>query len=291
MLLGMNAGTAQVLIANARLYGTSPRGFAMADAYCADNNDVTSMYGNPGALGFLRSTSMVLTHQVDWTTQSATEQLAVPFQLNQDVSFGVAAVVSRDGILHAEDGAGFAFSSYGVDLGSSVRIIPTLTAGLLLGARSFRFADQTMTTGWVQAGVLYTPTPGITYGVSYRIRNNLICAIAGSQASLEREQTWPAELEIGAAMTFPAHSGMPMVTLALTTEKNFPSIQRFNTKGGLEVYPLPFVAVRLGYKVGSSVNVGRYGAGVKLGKLQLDVGIAPSSAEDRSHVLSLSYSL
>jgi hypothetical protein len=290
-VLAVNAGTAQVLVSNARVYGVSPRGFALADAYCADNTDVTSMYGNPGALGYLRNTSVVLTHQVDWTTQSATEQLAVPYQLNRDISLGVAAVVSRDGKLRAENGADFAFNSYGIDLGSSVRIMPTLTAGLLLGARSYTFADQTMTTGWVQVGVLYNPTPGITYGASYRIRNNLLCVIAGPSAFLVREPTWPAELEIGAAMTFPSHSGTPIVTLALTTEKNFPSIQRFNTKGGLEVYPIPSVALRLGYKVGSSVNVGRYGAGVRFGKLQMDVGIAPSSAEERSHVLSLSYSL
>jgi len=291
LVLATHAGTAQTLISDAHLYGASPRGFAMADAYCADENDVTSMYGNPGALGFLRNTSIVLTHQVEWTTQSAMEQVAVPYQLSRDVSLGISAVVARDGRLSGLDGTEFAFKSYGVDLGSSIRVIPTLTVGLLLGARKFTFADQTMTTGWVQTGVLYNPTPGITYGVSYRIRNSLLCVIAGSHASLEREPTWPGELEIGAAMTFPAHSGVPMVSLALTTSKNFPSIQRFNTKGGLEVYPVPFLALRLGYKVGSSVNVGRYGAGVKVGRLQMDIGIAPSAAEERSHIMSLSYSL
>jgi hypothetical protein len=283
--------TAQVLVTNAPLYGSSPRGFTMADAYCADQHDVTSMYGNPGALGFLRNKSIVVTHRVDWTTQSATEQAAVPFQLSHDIALGISALAARDGRLHAADGAEFAFTSYGVDLGSSVRIIPTLTVGLLLGARRFTFADQTMTTGWIQAGVLYNPTPGITYGVAYRIRNNLLCVIEGSHTSLERAPVWPAVLELGAAMIFPAHSGVPVVSLALTTERSFPSVQRFNTKGGLEVYPVPFLALRLGYMVGSEVNVGRYGAGVKVGNLQMDIGIAPSSAEDRSRVLSLSYSI
>ena len=233
----------------------------------------------------------MLTHHVDWTSQTATELVAVPLPLNRDISFGVSCAIGHDGKIHGYDGKEFQFSSQGVDLGSSLRIMPTLSLGLLLGVRSYSFAGDRVTTGWTQIGVLYNPTPGITYGVSFRVRGSALRVIAGQEAFLVKESAWPADLEIGAAMTFPARSGAPVVSLALTTEKNFPAVQRFNTKGGLEVYPMSFIALRVGYKVGSSNNVARYGAGVLFNRFRMDIGIAPSSAEERSHTLSLSYLL
>jgi hypothetical protein len=282
---------AQLLVSAARPIGFSPRGFALADAYCADWDDVTSMYGNPGALGNLRQSSIVIAHHVDWATQTATELVAFPLTINEDIALGFAGTIGRNGKLVGLDGTEFAFSFKGGDLATSVRIMPTLSLGLLVGIREYAFADNRMTTGWVHIGFLYNPTPGISYGITYRTRGSALRVIGGQQASLERESQWPADLEIGAAMTYPARSGSPIVTLALTTEKSFPAIQRFNTKGGLEIYPLQFVALRIGYKVGSSNNVARYGAGVRFNRFRMDVGIAPSSAEERSHMFSLSYLL
>jgi len=282
---------AQLLVSTVRPFGISPRGFALADAYCADWEDVTSMYGNPGALGSLKASSIVLTHHADWITRTATEFVAVPLRIDDEFSLGFAGTIGRKGTLTGLDGTEFAFSFRGGDLASSYRIMPTLSLGLLVGVREYSFADDRMTTGWVLVGLLYSPTPGISYGITYRARGSALRVIGGQHASLVVESQLPADLEIGASMTYPARSGSPIVSLALTTEKSFPAIQRFNTKGGLEVYPVQFIALRIGYKVGSSNNVARYGAGVRFDRFRLDLGIAPSSAEERSHVFSLSYLL
>jgi len=290
-LIMARTAEAQLVVSPSRPFGVSPRGFALADAYCADWSDVTSMYGNPGALASLRSSSIIVVHHVDWATQTATELAAVPVRVNDDFAFGVAGVLGRDGKIHGLDGAEFGFTYFGGDLGSSYRIIPTLSLGFLGGIRAYTFAGDKLVTGWGQIGVLYAPTPGISYGVTYRVRGSALRIVGGQESSIEHESSIPADLEIGAAMTFPARSGSPIVSLSLTTEKNFPAVQRFNTKGGLEVYPVQFVALRIGYKVGSSNNVARYGAGVLFDRFRMDIGVAPSAAEDRSHTLSLSYLL
>lgn len=290
-LLLVHTASAQLVVSAARPFAVSPRGFALADAYCADWTDVASMYGNPGALGSLRQKSVMLTHHVDWATRTATEMIAAPIMLNDDIAFGVAGMVGRQGVLTGLDGLDHRFSYQGGDVAGSYRLLPTLTVGVLAGVRAYSFGDHTMSTGWAHVGVLYTPSPGITYGIAYRVRGSAVRVIANQDASLVRESTWPADLEIGAAMTFPARSGTPIVSLALTTEKSFPAVQRFNTKGGLEIYPVRFLALRMGYKVGSTTNVARYGAGVLVNRFRLDFGVAPSAAEDRSHTLSVSYLL
>jgi hypothetical protein len=285
------SAAAQLIVSTARPFGVSPRGFALADAYSADWDDVTSMYGNPGSLGSLRARSVVVTHYAEWATRTASELLAVPISVDDDLTLAVAGVLGHNGRLLGLDGTEFAFSYSGGDVAGAYRIMPTLALGMLVGAREYVFGDNRMMAGWLHVGVLYNPTPGVTYGITYRARGSAVRVIGGQSATLERESQWPADLEIGAAMTYPARSGSPIVSFSLSTEKNFPAIQRFNTKGGLEVYPVQYVALRIGYKVGSSNNVARYGAGIRLGRFHMDAGIAPSSAEDRAHTFSLSYVL
>ena len=180
--------------------------------------------------------------------------------------------------------------SYEFDLASSTRVIPTLSAGVLAGIRSFKFANLSRSSEWAQLGVFYNPLPGIAYGLVYRYRRGLVFVKAGSDISLTPYASTPADLELGAAMTYPSNAADPIVSLALSTVRTFPSAERFNIKGGLEVYPVSYLALRLGYKVGSTTNLPRFGLGIHVRNFRCDFGIGPNQAEDRFHGFSLSYS-
>ncbi|MGA9121284.1 MAG: hypothetical protein WB699_18095 [Bacteroidota bacterium] len=281
---------AQTYVYFAQPSGVSVRGDAFAGAYCADAFDVTAMYSNPASLSFLRTRSVVVSDLSDWTLKSQTVSAAAPLLIDQDLRFGIGASYSGGGTVFAETGEGVPVQSYEFDVASSTRLIPTLSAGVLIGIRSFKFANLSRSSEWAQLGVYYNPLPGIAYGLVYRYRRGLVFAKAGQDLSLSLYPNTPADLELGAAMMYPANSNSPIVSLSLTTVRAFPSAERFNIKGGLEVYPISFLALRLGYKVGSTINLPRYGIGVHVMNFRCDFGIGPSQADDRFHGFSLSYS-
>lgn len=280
----------QVQVYYVQPVGVSIRGGSFADAYSADASDVTSMYGNPASLSYLYNESVVVSDYITWTVKSHTISAATPIFLNQDFHFGVGASYESNGKIFQESGNGIPMKSYEFDIAASSRVIPTLSVGVLGGVRKFTFADLSRPSEWAQLGVFYNPLPGIAYGLVYRYRNGLAFVKAGDALSLVRYQNTPADLELGAAMTYPSNAASPIVSLALSTVKTFPSAERFNIKGGLEVYPIRYVALRLGYKVGSTTNVPRFGIGVHVRNFRCDFGIGPNQSDDQFHGFSLSYS-
>lgn len=270
--------------------GVSIRGESFANAYSADAFDVTSMYSNPASLTYMDNRSVVVSDVFDWTLKSQTYSFAVPLLFTPDLRFGIGASYANNGTVFSETGDGVPTKSFEIDVATATRVIPTLSVGILGGLRSFTFANLTRPSEWAQLGIFYNPLPGIDYGLVYRYRRGLVFVKGGSDISLEPYAQTPADLELGAAMTYPATSASPIVCLSLTTIRTFPSAERFNIKGGLEVYPVPFVALRLGYKVGSSTNLPRYGIGIHVNNFRCDFGIGPSQADDRFHGFSLSYS-
>ena len=281
---------AQVQVYYVQPVGVSIRGDSFADAYSADAFDVTSMYGNPASLSYLYNESVVVSDYITWAVKSHTISAATPVFLNQDFHFGIGASYESNGKVFQESGNGIPMKSYELDIAVSTRVIPTLSVGVLAGVRKFTFADLSRPSDWAQLGVFYNPLPGIAYGLVYRYRNGLAFVKAGDALSLVRYRYTPADLELGAAMTYPSNAVSPIVSLSLSTVKTFPSAERFNIKGGLEVYPVNFLALRLGYKVGSTTNVPRFGIGVHVRNFRCDFGIGPNQSDEQFHGFSLSYS-
>jgi|WetSurMetagenome_2_1015567.scaffolds.fasta_scaffold86846_2 hypothetical protein len=271
--------------------GLNMRQAALGDAACSEAYDVGGMFGNPASLNHLRETGVILTHVLDDASHAQTDQVTLAVLSGAMFALAVNATYTHGGELRPEGFLPVTIKEAGGDFALSMAIIPTLSIGAMGGVRKTEIASIPSTNEWGQAGMFYYPMPGIAYGIVYRIRTGSIYWFANGQNGLERESTMRQNVEIGATMNYPARSERPVVTLALSAEKYFPGVALYSTKGGLEVLPLPFLALRMGFKVGSVERVARYGVGIMVGPARLDAAIGPSRTDDQFAGLSLSLRL
>ena len=271
--------------------GLNMRQAALGDAACSEAFDVAGMFSNPASLNHLRETGVILTHVLDEGSHAQTEQVTLSLLSGTMFALAASATYTHGGELRPEGFAPVPIGEAGGDFAISMAIIPTLSIGAMGGVRKTEIASIPSTNQWGQAGMFYYPMPGIAYGIVYRIRTGSIYWFANGQNGFEREPTMRQNVEIGATMNYPARSERPVVTLALSAEKYFPGVALYSTKGGLEVLPLPFLALRMGFKVGSVERVARYGIGIIIGPARLDAAVGPSRTDDQFAGLSLSLRL
>jgi hypothetical protein len=274
---------------DARPSGNGARGTAFADAYSADASDVNSMYSNPASLCFLKTSSISVSHLHDWTYQTFQQNIAAPFQISQGIVAALGVNISTAGYLHPTPLVGdVRFSQYGLDLGYAMKISSTLSLGAVVGIRYGKAENSPLGSTWLTVGAFYSPTPALTYGAVFRGGGTgLSYVFEHGTTTVERQQRLPRTFELGAALSFPATSREPWVNLALASEKSFPDNEN-RIKGGCEVLPFKFCALRLGYGVGPKTVAARYGVGIKMSWLQLDYSISPSELEEQFDAISLS---
>ena len=274
-----------------RPQGHGMRNAALAEASSADPSDVTSMFWNPGILSFLKDQSIVATHSVDLRTRTNSEHVAGSFMVYRGLTLAASGSVSHGGKLEPENGPVVDLKGYGADVAGSYALMPTLSLGGLFGIRNTDFGGTTVNYAWAHVGVFYYPSPGISYGMAYRMTRGHTYWYANLQSGVIREPDLLQNLEIGATMMYPSLAERPVVILALTTEKSFPGVSLFSTKGGLEVLPTRFLALRIGFKVGTLERVARYGIGLQFERFELDFAAGPSRAENRFSGVSLTVKL
>lgn len=263
------------------------RSAGLADASNADATDVTAMAANPACLSFLKYRSVALAHVTDIATQAGFEQASGVLPRIGELTFAVNAAVMHGGKLDPGEGVRAAWSGYGGDVGASYLLMPTMSVGVVAGARAITISGERRTTGWGLAGVFYYPSPGISYGLTYGAVRGITWWYANAQSGVIWEPDLTQHLEIGASMSYPPRAQDPVVTLSLATQRFFPGVSLFSTKGGLEVNPVPWIALRVGFKAGSVERVARYGIGIRMPRVRLDFALAPSAVENRFGGFSL----
>jgi hypothetical protein len=270
-----------------RLSAGGIRPAALADASNADANDVTSMFRNPGSVSFVKNVSVVYAHISEVGTHAATEQVTVSLPRAGRFAFALNALVMHGGMLDPEGAPVTDFRSTGGDICASYLLLPTISAGVIGGVRSMSIGEERRMMGWGLMGVFYYPSPGISYGLTYGAERGVIYWYANAQSGLFWEDDATQHLEIGATMSFPPRAKESIVTLSLAAQKVFPGVSLFNTKGGLEISPVPWATLRIGFKVGSNERVARYGFGFRFSRASVDFAFAPSAAEHRFGGLSV----
>ena len=272
-------------------YGTRPSGLgaraaALADAYTADAFDVGSMYWNPGSLSFLRKTSILVNHRHEWTNSAFNEIVATPIIMARNQVFALGVQVTHLG--HITSPSNFQFIQYGLDMGYSINILPTLSVGMLMGIRFGKTETSSLSAVTTTVGIFYYPTPALSYGAVFSgIGSGIKYSYDGVKSYLELDKRLPRSLELGGSMRFPSTANLPIVTLSLSSEK-FYLTDEIRYKGGLEGYVLSFLAVRIGYVRGLTGQGARYGLGILTDRFQVNVAVKPGDSADRFDELSIS---
>ena len=271
----------------------SARAAALGDSYVSDAHDVSVMYWNPAGLSFLQRQSVVVNYaleEIEPNGDVMTENLAVPLPQIGVVNGGIGITVHHIGKL--DDASPIAGSDFMV-LGADVGLAATVARGFSLGgtftARNGRLKSLSAWAFNSTVGAYYEPDPGISYGIAFQGAGDAIVFPyeAVSRPTSVGTVTPLHSLQIGLTMRYPWQPEQePYLILTLANQKIF-NESKLIYKGGIEWYAAGILALRIGYWIGPQTVAGKYGAGIRLSRLQVDYAISPSKFEPRFHQLSV----
>jgi hypothetical protein len=268
--------------------GNSARAAALGDAYTADTQDASSLYWNPATLVFLREPFVVFNHREDQESNAMNEDVAIPLLMGDD-GIALGASVSHLGyVKNSPLGPAFRFLQYGFDIAYARAVIPHLSLGLSIDGTYGKTESSRLWATSASFGLLYCPSSGLSYGIAYqRVGWKIGYSFDGTSTALHKENQLQS-LQMGVTLRFPHSPSKPsLFTLTAVTDKNFRD-HVLGYKAGIEIFPIRFLGLRIGYCINKARAAARYGAGLRLDWLQLDYAISPSRQDDRFHQVSLS---
>ena len=277
-----------------RHFIVSARAASLADAIVADPSDANSMYWNPSLLSFLRERSLITNYSLERIRSRdaiMNEGLVVPIILEPGWVLGLGALYSHVG--HIQEGgplSGYDYRQGSSDIALSLAVARALSVGCIATIRLGRAGSKAITAMSSAFGMTYQPSPEMSYGLSFQGFGNSIeylldTATSGTNPGLAR---LPQSLQLGVTLQFDALKDRPTIAISVADQKVF-GVKGHIYKGGLEVWPVRFLALRLGYWVGSQTVAARYGSGIRLGQWQVDYGVSTTELEPMYHQISLSY--
>jgi hypothetical protein len=277
---------------------TNARAAALADAIAADAADVTCMYWNPASLSFLQERSVVLNYSLERIRgRDNVMNENVVFSLIDERGFEVGLGATHSHVGYIEAGSplsGYDFNQGSFDLGLALALSRFSSIGIVSTIRHGRAGSQSTTVGSAVMGLMYYPSPELSYGLVYQGLGN------GIEYSFDPSgfQTNPIKmrllnsLQMGVTARFNGFNTLevrPTVVISVATQKIW-GTEGIIYKGGVEVWPISFLALRIGYWSGTQTVAAKYGAGVRLGQWQLDYGVSPTELEPVFHQVSLAFS-
>jgi hypothetical protein len=260
------------------------RAAAMGDAGVADISNVTMMYWNPGALPFLEHISVIVDHYAEAHTRLMNDVVATTVWRNDENALTVGAAFGHLGYLTTAEVPSMQVIQTGLSLAYARLLAPGLSAGVTATAVYIDIAQDRRWSNTWKAGLMYHPSPEISYGIVF---SDELFGAQLQRSSVAVKEQLPRRLEIGLSVRVPVSRDEHRVTLSLANEKIFGEAGLLY-KGGLEVCPFKFLALRWGYLAGLNVALARYGAGIRTDVVQLDYAISPSLNDVQFQQLTLS---
>jgi hypothetical protein len=266
----------------------------MADAMAGDASEVSGIYWNPSLLSFLRERSVIANYSLErirGRDNIMNENVVFPLALNSRWSMGLGLTYSHVGRIDiAGPLSGYSYRQGSLDIAASVRISAPFSVGALTTIRYGRVESRKITTVSSVVGISYQPSPGIGYGLSYhgighRI-NYAFDTLTGSTSA--DKDVLVRSLEVGVTLRLNPNDEPPLVVASAGGQKNF-GTDDVIYKGGIEVWPVDFLATRIGYWAGTQTVAGRYGGGLRIGPWRIDYGVSTTELEPVFHQLSLSF--
>jgi len=274
------------------LYSSRPalvgaRAAGMGDAYVAEAYDATSMYWNPASMAFLQNHSAVFSHLLDQTISGMNENVSFPLWERKGEAVAIGFTVNHVGRLGNASSVDFRVIQYGYDIAFAKEVVPTFSLGIGIGVR---YGQTTLSNLWgisSSFGAFYSPSREITYGVTLSGVGSGILYVSDRVTTSLSSENLPRTLQAAVAMRFPHSADQTFLTVSVANEKVF-GVDGIRYKGGVEAYPVKFLALRWGYTYHQNFfSAARYGLGIRFRKFQLDYAISPSKLTDRSYQVSL----
>lgn len=269
--IGSVCADGQSLISNSFV---GARSVAMGGADMGEPHDISSMYGNPATVALLRTPTVMLNHAQGLDNEMQ-EDLAFPviYSRNQMLAFG-AEYYSIGELTKSIYSKRFAV---GYDVAFASRIISTLSMG---GSVSFRRAYvphlSNATGASYTVGLDYAPSRDANYGLTLSGLGTGVDFATASSIVTPIQVVLRRSLTVSAVLRFPTEASLQpaYLTIALASQKIF-GLSGVNYMGGIEFYPVHFLALRFGYGTGPSGTRQSYGLGIRIGMFAIDAALYP----------------
>lgn len=270
-----NTGTAVLPLMK---IGQGPRAAAMGESFTSLSDDASSIYWNPAGLGRLTRWQLGLSHH-QWFADIKDEVLHGALPLGPGaLGLGVVYAGEPDVEYWNEEIGDFATAttwSTIVTAGYGLRLAENYSIGLAAKGLYEDLLDERGWGGGVDLGAIARPLPGLGLGVSARH-----FGIASFASGTER---LPAE--VAAGLSYDANFLRATVDGVFPLFDNDPSV-----RAGLEVSPVPMLALRVGYRTGP-VDIKTLGAlagvtagiGVTVAGIGIDYAFAPYGELGATH--------
>lgn len=271
ILIGGGSAAGQSLVQSPYV---GARNIAFGNSDIGGIHDMSSMYENPAAIAFLENPSVVLNH-IQGEDNEMQENIAFPllYSRYQMLAFG-AEFYSLGELTTSKYTKRYAV---GYDFVFASKINPTMSLGGRVSLRRGFVAHMTNATAASYAfGFEYSPDRENSYGLTFGGLGTGIGFPTGYTVVTPIQTVLPRVLQVGATLRLPGEQTLQPVdvVLALAAEKVF-GTSGVDYMGGIEYYPVHFLALRFGYVSGPVMSGGRYGLGLRVGAFHLDAAVYP----------------
>ncbi len=277
---------------------TDTRSLSLGNSTLADTYFTDAFGINPAIIGFDGQGNWIYgSLNQDWNTNILQATLSLP-----RVSFGahsfstrISAVNRGPASIRIGDTPDFnpTYTLIQGSLAYAFRIHEHVSLGLLQNLTyTDHFSDNRITYG-ADLGLLYSPDGAVSYAISFRgLGQDVTVFNDGSGEELQYDLMRQV-LEIGATLRYPEYEKRHFLSFSLSNEKRFGEDGMWY-KGGLEVLPVSFLALRTGIMLQTEERklVPRFGIGAYVSFLRFDYSIGPNELNGvRFHQFGLSLQL
>lgn len=285
------------------IYKYDARTVAMGDATIADHTYISSININPANLSFLKSPLMVnFNSSQNWNNNLKVETLTVPVFMSRN--HHIAGQVSyhhrgpeQTNFLNPSPQPNPELELFQADFAYAWSYEDVLSLGIMGNFTFAEYRDLNIMSFFPAVGVLYAPSDWISYAMAMRglgLGESLIYEIDEQGETRMDHQDMRESLEIGATLHLPVDQDRTVVSISLANEKRFGE-SGLHYKGGVEVKPIPYLALRTGVILHQSVRNGqdetftpRFGIGIGKNRFMLDYGISyRNQPNERFHQLGV----
>lgn len=264
-----------------RLFQYGARAGSFAGAYVSEIYDISSMYWNPSSISHVQRKTIVWNYQQGWNGRTKTELAAFPLISGYMTSIALG-VNAAQLLISDKSGNDRMAAVYGIDCALSLKLAPTFSAGILGSIQSHSLKIGTEWNASSSIGLLYAPSPEISYGMVFSGIGNRVTYITEGDSVVLVNGQLPKKLHLGLTMRFPSSRSERIFSIILSNDKTFGQTGiRYN--GGFEWSLSEFFDLRAGYVVSPTYAGAKYGLGTRTGGIQFDYALSPSTSTNRFH--------
>lgn len=259
-------------------------------SFNADYSEPGIIYFNPAGLAYLKNFDIQLNHYQEKSVNAFSQGIIFPVHITKFENIAFSLNTLHSGYFKKNELPQLRFIQFAYHVAYSREVVNNLSIGAIFG---FQYTKSNYNDLWTYRSLLslsYVPTEEISYTFAVgELGSGIQYSLSDNETILKRINL-PNGMQVGITMRHPINITESLFSISLSSEKVF-NEKDLRYKTGLEVYPIRFIAFRIGYVVTNNVKYATFGSGLTIGKFKIDTAIFPKKLTNEEMYLTISYKL